>query len=143
MSGLFCFCWLLVIASGDPNRACLNGYPSVPREFRESTFVFIGTVIAERRKAAEEDQRGFLDGVTYTVRLDERFKGPSRNRALLFSENSTARYPMKVGQRYLVFAYLESGRRYAVNNCGNTEPFDRKSRTLSAVRKLDSTITKN
>lgn len=120
------------------NMACLNGYPTVAREYRESTFVFVGTVIAERQQPAEQDRRGFLDGTTYTVREDEHFKGPTRKNVTLFSENSTSRYPMEVGQRYLVFAYLESGRRYSVNNCGNTEVLSTKSSKLATVRKLAS-----
>jgi hypothetical protein len=138
MSGLFCLCWLLVVAPFDHSGACVNGYPSVAREYGESAFVFVGTVIAERQEPAEDDPQGFFDGVTYTVRIDEQFKGPSQKTVSLFSENSTARYPMQLRQRYLVFVYLESGQRYAVNNCGNTELFRAKSKALSTVRKLAS-----
>jgi hypothetical protein len=136
MSGLFFLSWSIVASGLDVSYACRNGYPDVAREYRESTFVFVGTVQAERKDAAEPTAGGFYDGVTYTLRIDKPLKGPRQRTVELFSENSTGRFPMTVGDRFLAFAYLESGRRYAIDNCGNSELFNSNSRTLSTVRKL-------
>lgn len=129
--------WLLIFGGFiNTEIACRNGYPTVQREYRESLLVFVGTVTRERQEPSEKKPDGFYDGITYTLRVDEVFKGQQPQKtAQLFSENSNSRYPMKKGQRYLIFAYRDGGR-YSIDSCGNSEPFKTNSNALRIVRKL-------
>jgi hypothetical protein len=114
--------------------ACLTGHPTVQAEYRLRNSVFVGTVISEHNESAEEkyfDQ----DGVTYTVKVDEVLRGRPPKTVLLFSENSSGRFPMQVGTKYLLFVYRDHGRTM-VDNCGNSEIFSGTSPVLRAVRKL-------
>lgn len=133
VASLICSIVLILAAMSEVEGHCWRGLPTVVEEFQSSSLAFVGTVISERQ---EQPKDGFYDGITYTLRVDESFKGSGRNSTELFSENSTARYPLKIGGRYLIFAYAEGGRRNAVYTCGNTEPFVSKSSRLAAVRRL-------
>jgi hypothetical protein len=98
--------WFVLVA-GDT--ACLNGHPTVQIEYRLRNSVFVGTVRSEHNESAEEkyfDQ----NGVRYTVRVDEVLRGRPPKTVLLFSENSSGRFPMQVGTKYLLFVYRDHGR---------------------------------
>jgi len=124
--------WFALAAGGSV--ACLNGYPTAQAEYILSDGVFVGTVISQQDVPAREkyfDQ----DGVMYTVRVDELLRGRQPQRVRLFSENSSGRFPMRVGIKYLLFVYRDHGRTI-VDNCGNSEIYSKTSPVLLAVRKL-------
>jgi hypothetical protein len=118
-----------------PSAVCLNGHATTQAEYEHSYGVFLGTVVAEQSVPAASkpwDQ----EGTSYTVRVDELLRGKLSGRVRVFSENSTGRFPMHVGTKYLLFVYRVSGRTM-VDNCGNSEIFNAKSPTLMAVRTLN------
>jgi hypothetical protein len=129
---------LLLLTPIEASPVCLNGHPTVATEYRLRS-VFIGTVLAERYEPPTKifDQ----EGTTYAVRIDEPLRGRFAKTILLFSENSSGRFPMQVGTKYLLFVYRYRGRT-SVDNCGNSEVFSTSSPTLREVRRL-SAATKN
>jgi hypothetical protein len=127
--------WLVTL---DAPPVCSNGYPTVAAEYRLRR-VFLGTVLAERHEPPQtsSDQ----EGTTYTVRVDEALRGRFSKTVLLFSENSTARFPMKIGSRYLLFVYRDHGRT-SVDNCGNSQVYNASSPTAREVRRLRAATPK-
>ena len=71
--------------------ACVLSDYSVRAELDRSTTVVVGTVMAERATA---ETKNFLEGVTYSVRVDETLHGRDAKAVELFSENSSGRFPM-------------------------------------------------
>lgn len=111
---------------------CLNGHPSVAKEYKQSFAVFVGEVSSER---SEAPSNGFLDGTSYVVRVREVFRGKPSRTLSLFSENGSGRFPMKVNEAYLLFVYQQSGR-MMVDNCGNSKLLSSATKDLAAIKKL-------
>ncbi|MFN2507830.1 MAG: hypothetical protein ABR589_03560 [Chthoniobacterales bacterium] len=71
-------------------------------------------------------------------------KGTPPQRVRLYSENSSGRFPMRVGWRYLIFAAPASfegirGQQLAINKCGNSAPLPKANDALAIVRRLAKT----
>jgi len=96
--------------------------------------VIVGTVVTERVTA---ETKNLLEGVTYTVRIDEMLHGHAVKTVELFSENSSGRFPMEKEKAYLLFIYRALDR-LAVDNCGNSGLLTEKKAVLSSVRQLTS-----
>ena len=68
----------------------------------ESHAVFIGVVLGERLVPAKSEN---LDGTVYTVKIEELLRGSVPPRVEVFSENSSGRFPMTKGRKYLLFVH--------------------------------------
>jgi hypothetical protein len=112
---------------------CLNGHPAVQKEYDLSYAVFIGTVTGQQHVPAPSPLEP--DGTTYVLKVDEVLRGKVEANVSVFSENSTGRFPMRVGTQYLLFVNRE-GERTVVDNCGNSEALKANSPTLAVVRRL-------
>jgi hypothetical protein len=112
--------------------ACLEGYPSISSEVRKSQAVFIGVVLAERVVPANSDN---LDGTVYSIRVEEVLRGSLPPRVEIFSENSSGRFPMTKGTKYLLFVHRAQAQ-LSVDNCGNSGPLPEKAEVLAEVRRL-------
>ena len=96
---------------------CLNGTPSIEQEFRDSAIVAVGVARAARDVGAPDDPAG-IDHTIYTVRLTRAFKGAPAGRTIeVVSDNTSARFPLERGVRYLLFIGEAKDGRY-VDNCG-------------------------
>jgi hypothetical protein len=114
---------------------CLNGKPSVEREFRESSIVALGVARAARDVSMADDPQG-IDHTIYTVRLTRSFKGMPAGRTLrLFSEHSSARFPLDQGVPYLLFIGDSKDGLY-VSNCGWSGPVAEK-KTGAVLRRVE------
>jgi hypothetical protein len=104
------------------------------RSTKTAEVVFAGTVTAATPEPPAN--RPFdLDGTTYTLTVDETFRGRLPKTVRIFSENSRGRFPMEIGAKYLLFASTWHGR-VIVDNCGNSERLNPDSRTLTIVRSV-------
>ncbi|SRR6266700_4767293 len=112
---------------------CLEGHPSVQREYKGSFGVVIGHAVAER---AVPESKGYLDGTAYSVRVDEVLRGKLPDSIEVFSENTSGRFPMDVGSKYLLFLYRVLGRT-VVDNCGNSGLLSATGAVLDTVRRLE------
>jgi hypothetical protein len=110
---------------------CPKASPSVRDEYRASDAVVVGTVIRATHVPLSRD---YLEGTTYLVRVDETLKGKPPARIPLFSENSSARFPMRVGTKYLLF--VDNLERSAIDNCGNSGAVSKRAKALALVRRL-------
>lgn len=110
---------------------CGRVRPSVRDEFKASDAVVVGTVL---RAIAVPVTRDYQDGTTYVVRVNERLKGKPPAQLRLFSENSAARFPMRVGGKYLLF--IDHLDRSAIGNCGNSGLVTQRAKALATVRRL-------
>lgn len=113
---------------------CLNGHLSVKLEYDGSRYIVIGTTVSEKL-AAESSDGYFLDGTEYLVRVSKSLKGAAPHVLSVFSENSTGRFPLAIGQSYLLFLRLVNGR-MVVDNCGNSGLLEKSGSTMSAMTQI-------
>ena len=123
---------LTLVAWDVASAACLLGDYSVRGEFERSVAVLVGTVVGERATPAQEN---FYEGVTYSVKTEETLRGQAPAIVELFSENSSGRFPMEKGRKYVLFIY-KGLNRLAVDNCGNSGLYTEKQDVLKVVRQL-------
>jgi|SRR5579859_3043163 len=125
----------LLLATLSRGLYCGRGHPSPQQEFALSELVFTGLVVDS---STAPDSGSWMDGTIYRVQPLEVFRGNPDKVVRLFSENSTGRFPMTVGAKYLVFADSEFGR-LGIDNCGNSAPLNHAQRALTIVRTLSRT----
>ena len=100
-------------------------------EYRASDIVVVGTVV---RATPVPLSRDFQEGTAYLVRVNEPLKGKAPAQLRLFSENSGARFPMRVGAKYLLF--IDHLERSVIDNCGNSGTLATRRKALATVRRL-------
>jgi len=111
----------------------LNDY-SVQAEYSRSTAVVIGEPVSERSVPDREDV-GFYGGIIYTVKISETLRGALHGKVEVFSENTSGRFPMEKGKKYILF--LSKDQKYlSADNCGNSGLVAEKHDVLSAVRTI-------
>ncbi len=128
---------IVLIAASQLCSAWCESHPSVKQEFKDSRYVFVAQV----EKSKDVFGPGsFNDGTFYTLRVTENLKGRLELRIDVFSENTTAAFPMTVGASYLVFVdreYAEAtnAREWVINNCGNSGTTRTRQKVLAQVRR--------
>ena len=115
--------------------ACVLDDYSVEAEFNRSVEVVLAKVISERAVPAAPDDPNSIDGTNYSLQVRETFRGQGGDTLTIYSENSSGRYPLKVGRTYLLFLYEQQGR-LSADNCGNSGLASEKRREMNAVRRL-------
>jgi hypothetical protein len=117
-----------------PAVVCVNGHPSVSSEYKSSQEVIASRVLTAKQLPPTNDNY-FLEGTTYRVMVEKSYKGSPSRTLSVFSENSSGRFPMKIGHRYLLFLYQDRGR-YQVDNCGNSDELARSSRKITELERI-------
>jgi hypothetical protein len=115
-----------------------DSFPTIVQELKASPVVIVGTVRAARAVVASD---GYVRGTFYSVQIAQVLKGSRSDTLELYSENSSGRFPMRVGVRYFIFAHREGfegveGRHLAINSCGNSASLPKGDKALATVRKL-------
>ena len=87
------------------------------------------------------DPDHFIQGTFYMVKLDEPLKGNPPKQVEIYDENTSDRFPMRIGVRYLLFAYegvFEGvrGLHLAIDNSGSSGTLKQAGKVLAAARKL-------
>jgi hypothetical protein len=113
---------------------CVNGHPSVTSEYLHSQTVVVASVVAEK-SIPEAPDGYFLEGTEYTVRVEKKFRGPALATLELFNENTSGRFDMTVGTKYLLFVYQDHGR-LRIDNCGNSGELSKSASAFRQVEKL-------
>ena len=122
---------MLALTLSDARATCPRVRVTVRDEYRGSDVVVVGTVT---RATAVPLSRDFQEGTAYLVRVNETLKGKAPAQLRLFSENSGARFPMRVGTKYLLF--IDHLERSVIDNCGNSGTLATRRRALAAARRL-------
>ncbi len=130
--------FLLLTCGGCDSLRDWKRHPGVHEEFTDSKCVFAGRVLSSRQIM---DKDGFIQGTFYVVRVEQLFKGIPLEEVEIYDENSSGRFPMKVGCRYLLFAYEGTfegveGLRLAINNYGNSGTMRQARKVLTMLREL-------
>jgi hypothetical protein len=131
----------LLSGSGAARAVCLDpvsgvsGYRvSLETEVHDADAIVVGRVLAEQ--ALKEDAAD-PEGVTaydLTVAVRARLKGNTAGRIVVRNENTSARYPMAVGEEHLLFV-TRGPQGATVNSCGNSSPMPAARRLLDRVRR--------
>ncbi|UPG88185.1 hypothetical protein L2Y96_12220 [Luteibacter aegosomaticola] len=133
-----CSCaWMLVsLMPGATFATCLDAQPSIAKEAHDSSMVVVGTATEEHLVPDPDDPVGYIFTI-YVVQVNEVLKGPAPKSLWLYSENTSARYPMDLGVPNLLFI-IKTPTDAFVDNCGNSAPmkeakaaYDEVKRTLS------------
>jgi hypothetical protein len=114
--------------------ACLNGHPSVREEQQNSKAVVLARVVGQR-EVPETSDGFYFDGTIYRIKIERAFQGNIGADAELFSENSSGRFPMAVGSKYLLFIN-ERHDRLLVDYCGNSGLLSRRGKERREVERL-------
>ena len=80
-------------------------------------------------------------GAYYDIEVLRAYKGHPARRLKLFSENSTARFWLKVGRKYVFFITQGDfdqpvGQQLTIDTCGNSALLQNGQATLRTVEKL-------
>ena len=129
--------WLIGLWGLSAQAVCVNGHPSVIKEFRHSKIVAIVTVISAR-SVPESSDGHFYEGTIYEAKIERQFRGASLPTVQIFNENSSGRFDMTIGARYLLFIYQEH-RKLRVDGCGNSGEVSKDSSVLEQAEKLART----
>ena len=113
---------------------CLLGDYTVEAEYSRSAAVVVAKVMSERTVPDPEDSESY-GGTIYTVKVLESFRGALHGTSEIYSENSSGRFPMERGKKYILFLYRYQGQ-FSADNCGNSGPVAQKQEVLAAVRSL-------
>ena len=108
--------------------ACASTTP-VDQERKLTQVVVIGTVESSRQIPQAWDS---LDGVEYSVHIDQKIKGKQTGDIAVFSEHSEDGYPLESGKRYLLFLN-NNYQHWVVNKCGNSGPIDEESAVIKQM----------
>jgi hypothetical protein len=114
--------------------ACVNGHPSVPKEYAASRAVVVANVVGMRSVPALKDGV-FLEGTMYRVAVERTYHGRIDKAPEIFSENSSGRFPMRLGATYLLFIFAEHGR-LLVDYCGNSGLLSDRAKELKEIEQL-------
>jgi hypothetical protein len=133
--------WLLVTTIGVFSAArqsfafCLGPQLRVSDEYYVSPLVLTGTVIGQKLEVAPDDPDGST-GTFYKVHVDKTWRGTPQQTITLYSENSTARFPMQQHKAYVLFVTRSPEGKWVVDNCGNSNQLPSADKTLAALRHL-------
>jgi hypothetical protein len=114
-------------------------YPTLVEEFNESDAIIVGIVTGEEH--VPDTEATFYAGTLYFLKVERLIKGTQKLELRLFSENTTARFPMEIGKSYLVFArrdtdLFKNTNTYWVNSCGNSKPAGHATKELRKLRTM-------
>jgi hypothetical protein len=122
-----------VVASPGAAGVCLGDY-SLSGEYSRSEAVLTGMVTDAHLVEDKADPEIFA-GIDYSVRVDRSYRGDLHGVVHVYSENSSGRFPMELGTRYVLFLH-KSGTNLAAYDCGNSGTIDDKSTVLRALSAL-------
>jgi hypothetical protein len=127
----------LFIAAALSHPPVSNAYCPVPElrangEFFKSGAVFIGTVLSIRETPNTDKDVG---GWFYRLSIEELFRGPDVKVITVHTENSSARFPLEKGRKYLLFAYRQNGR-LEIYDCGNSALLSEATAALVRLKDL-------
>ncbi len=129
----------LLVAAAASAAAYCDSFPTVEQEFKTSALVFVGRVTSAREVRVRS--QAVSGGTFYSVKVVQSLKGSPSKTVELYSENSSGRFPMQVGEQYLIFADYGvfggmRGRKLAINNCGNSAPLAKAQKALAVLHVL-------
>ncbi len=96
--------------------------------------VIAGEVISEKPDVNPYDST-LIEGWSYHIRVERTFRGTQARFVVVYTENDNARFPLKVGERYVLFVYHVEGRR-EINGCGNSALLSEAGVVINAIEAI-------
>lgn len=129
----FLLCLALLVPMVDAPAMCLDGRrPGVRDEFKSSAAVVVGRVSGQRELQEDAADLNGVTAILYRVEVRRRFKGAVARFIQLRSDNTSARFPMALGEDYLLFLNRD-GRIYFVDSCGNSAPAKQAAPVIAEI----------
>lgn len=134
--------FVAAFAAAASTLAYCDSHPTVEQEFNSNALVFVGKVTSA--KEVPVHSQAITGGTLYAVEVTQALKGRASHTVKLYSENSSGRFLMQIGEQYLIFADYAvfegvRGRKLAINPCGNSARLAESNKTLETVRRLTKT----
>jgi hypothetical protein len=120
--------WLLTAFSA--YAVCPLPHPKVCAEFYKSQVVVVGTVTSE-----ELIDMGDVDGWLYRLKVAKVYRGAITDELSVFTENASARLPLRVGGTYLLFAKEYEGK-LQITSCGNSLPISEAQDKIRQIEEI-------
>ncbi len=95
-------------------------------EYYKSDVVFTGTVISVRYTDSD------VGGWFYRLRVGKVFKGPLQHEFTVYTEDSSARFPLTKDETYLLFSYKRHGR-LEIFDCGNSALLSKAAASIRSI----------
>jgi len=111
---------------------CLLGDYSVEAEYSRSDAIITAVVVDHVNVPLGGED---YVGTNYTVEVLEIVKGELPKQLVVYSENSSGRFPMDTGVAYLLFIAKDLGQ-YTVDNCGNSGLLRERQQVLVSVQQM-------
>ena len=113
---------------------CADGrHPDALAELKASDLVVTAIVVSSRDESSADDPQGIEDTI-YAVRVLDVFKGNPCRSLKIRSENTSARFPMQVGEKYLLFI-TSDGKTHFVDSCGRSGLLKDRAPELDVLQK--------
>ena len=106
---------LSFMSAGHVAAACYSGHPNVYSERRDSTFVILGKVTSSKDVTSKDDPE-IVGQTDYAVAVLHNYRGKPGRSIKITAVNTSTRFPMDIGQTYLLFVILDTGGRYLVDS---------------------------
>jgi hypothetical protein len=102
-------------------------------EVRSASGIIIGRVLSEQGLREDPTDPDGYTAYNVTVRVITRLKGNLPDVIVIRNENTSARYPMSIGEEHLLFV-SKDGQELWVNTCGNSAAMPEGSQLAKEVR---------
>ena len=122
--------WIFM-SSMQAHAVCMQGHPSVRLEYSESDQVVLATVKSLRYVRDPRDQDEY-EAVVYHISVQRVHRGDASKALDIYSINTSARFPMGIGERYLLFIH-DDPQGKVVSPCGNSGLVSESQKALSEV----------
>src|SRR5712664_2352227 len=116
------------------NAVCPRPIPAPNAEFFKTSMVIAGKVISEKPDVNPYDSK-LTEGWFYRIRVERTLRGTQTRFAVVYTENDNARFPLKVGERYLLFVHQVEGHR-EINGCGNSALLSEAGAVINAIEAI-------
>jgi hypothetical protein len=112
----------------------VSGY-KVPlaSEVRAADGIVVGRVLSEKGLSEDPADPDGYTAYNVTVRVISRLKGNLPNVIVIRNENTSARYPMSIGEEHLLFV-SKDGKEFRVNSCGNSSAMPEGKHLMEQTR---------
>lgn len=114
---------------------CFAPQLRVSDEYFISDLVLTGTVTASRNIVDPTDPESWT-GTFYTVQVNTVYRGNAPKSLEVYSENSTARFPMEEHKLYVLFINKDPDKNWGVDNCGNSGEVALSASTMMRLKQL-------
>lgn len=98
--------------------------------------MLVARVQSARDVQDDPDDPAGISATLYTIEVIERLRGAAASGMTLRSDNTSSRFPMAPGRRYLLFVRQARDGTYYVDACGHSGELSGARAALARVRRL-------